>query len=469
MTSTSLEKSRPTRTHWLITLYAGGGEFCDGYILSIIGVALPLVTHSYGLSSGAAGLLGSASLIGMFAGGLTFGYVTDRLGRQKVYLADIAAFILLSAAQLLVSEPWQLTALRFLMGVAIGADFAIAGTIASEFAPRRSRGPLLVVLVTMWSLGAATAYVVGWAMLASGHDDWRWMLASSAVPAAGILLLRIGTPESPRWLLSKGRTDEARSVLKQMLGPGADLSDLAADAGSRTRYTDIFRGGYLRRTVFCGLFWACQLLPVYAIMTYEPTILASFGLAHGDSSYLGSVVVQAFYFFGSLSGLFFVNRGRRPLLLWSFALAAVPLLVLTVWQQPPTGVVVTLFAVFGVTLFASQGLQALYPSELFPTGVRATATGFATSVSRIGAAVGTWGAPAVLGYSTRLGMLIAAGICLVGWLVSYVLAPETRHLTLGQASSADGGDHDEDHDEDHDPAASGVAVEQQQSSRTAEQ
>src|SRR5205823_3242655 len=104
----SLEHSRPTKTHWLITMYAGGGEFCDGYILSIIGVALPLVTRAFHMSGSMAGLLGSASLVGMFVGGLIFGYVTDRVGRQKVYLADIAAFIVLSALQFFATDPGQL-------------------------------------------------------------------------------------------------------------------------------------------------------------------------------------------------------------------------------------------------------------------------------------------------------------------------------------------------------------------------
>jgi MFS transporter, putative metabolite transport protein len=146
-------------------------------------VALPLITAAFHLSTAGAGLIGSASLVGMFGGGLVFGHVTDRVGRQKVYLADIAAFIVLSALQFFASEPWQLVALRFLMGIAIGADFAIAGTIASEFAPQKARGPLLVVMVTMWSVGAAVAYIVGWAMVSGGPDVWRWMLASSTVPA----------------------------------------------------------------------------------------------------------------------------------------------------------------------------------------------------------------------------------------------------------------------------------------------
>lgn len=318
----SLENARLSKTNWLITMYAGGGEFCDGYILSIIGVALPLITATFALSAAGAGILGSASLVGMFVGGLTFGYVTDRVGRQKVYLADIAAFIVLSALQFFAQEPWQLVVLRFGMGIAIGADFAIASTIASEFAPQKARGPLLVVMVTMWSVGAAAAYIVGWAMLSLGPDGWRWMLASSVVPAALILFLRIGTPESPRWLLSKGRTDEAQAVLVQMLGPDADITDIAADTGSRTRYRDIFRGVYLKRTVFVCLFWACQLLPIYAINTYEPTILGSFGLGTGNATYLGAVIIQIFFVLGSLSGALFVNRGRRTLLLWSFAISA---------------------------------------------------------------------------------------------------------------------------------------------------
>jgi putative MFS transporter len=434
----TLEHSRPTRTHWLITMYAGGGEFCDGYILSIIGVALPLITDTYHLSSFGSGLIGSASLIGMFVGGLVFGQVTDRIGRQKVYLADIAAFIALSALQLFADAPWQLVVLRFGLGVAIGADFAIAGTIASEFAPQKSRGPLLVVMVTMWSVGAAIAYVAGWAMLSigsGGSETWHWMLASSAVPALMILLLRIGTPESPRWLLGKGRVDEARAVVKQMLGPDADITDIATGDTSASRYADMFRGPYLKRTIFVCVFWACQLLPIYAISTYEPTILHSFGLAKGDTSYLGSVTIQIFYVLGSLSGALVINRGRRPLLLWSFAIAALPLLGLAILARPPAGVVVLLFAVFGVASFASQCLQAIYPSELFPTGVRATANGFATGVSRVGAAAGTYGAPVLLGYSTRLAMLTGAVICAVGWAASYFLAPETSGLSLDDASS----------------------------------
>lgn len=434
-TETSLEHARASRTQWLITLYAGGGEFCDGYILSIIGVALPLLTVSFSLSPVGAGLLGAASLVGMFFGGLIFGAVTDKFGRQKVYLADLACFVILSVLQFFASEPWQLIVLRTLMGIAIGADLAIAGTIASEFAPQKSRGPLLVVLVTMFSVGAAVAYAVGYFMLSLGPDAWRWMLASSAVPALLIVVMRMGTPESPRWLLSKGRVQEAEAVLKQMLGPDASLADITEPEESPTGYLSIFRGAYRRRAIFVALFWACQLVPIYAIATYEPAILQQFGLAEGNTAYLGAVVIQIFYVIGSLSGVLFINRGRRKLLLYSFGISAVPLLGLAVVADPSMWLVLLLFCVFGVAMYSGQCLEAIYPSELFPTGVRATANGFATGASRIGAAIGVYGAPHLLNYSVQLTMLVGAGVAGLGWLVTYLMAPETKGQLLTESSA----------------------------------
>jgi putative MFS transporter len=431
----SLEHAPASRTQWKITLYAGGGEFCDGYILSIIGVALPLLTATFSMGSVGAGLLGAATLVGMFFGGVIFGAVTDKFGRQKVYLADLACFVVLSVLQFFATEPWQLIVLRTLMGVAVGADLAIAFTIAAEFAPQKSRGPLLVVLVTMFSIGAAAAYIVGYFMLSLGPDAWRWMLASSAVPAVLILAMRLGTPESPRWLLSKGRRDEAERVVHQMLGPDANIDDLIEPEGSPTGYRTLFRGEYMRRTIFIALFWACQLVPIYAIATYEPAILASFGLSEGKSAYLGAVVIQVFYIVGTLAGGLFVNRGRRRLLLWSFAIASLPLLGLAAIAGPPMWLVMVLFAVFGVAMYSGQCLEAIYPTELFPTGVRATACGFATGVSRIGAAIGVYGAPFLLAHSLQLAMLVGAVIAGLGWLVTLLMAPETKGQLLTESSA----------------------------------
>lgn len=439
MTETrSLERTAMRSTHWLVALYAGGGEFCDGYILSIIGVALPLATPALGLGTASLGLVGAAALVGIFVGGLIFGHVTDRVGRQAVYLADIALFIVASAVQFFVSEPWQLVVLRFVMGVAIGADYAIAGTIVSEFAPQRGRGPLLAWIVAMWFAGAMVAYIVGYLLVGLGPNAWRWMLVSSVVPALLILCLRIGTPESPRWLLSRGRVDDALAAMRKMGIENPNLDELA-EPEQKSSYFAMFRSGYAKRVVFVSVFWLCQVLPLFALTTYEPKILTIIGLSHGNESYLGSVVINVFGFVGALLGIVLVNRmGRRPLLGWSFGLAAVPLLVLVLVPSPAAYLALILFVVYYLVSSAGNDLQGVYPAELFPTHIRATATGFVAAMSRIGAAVGTYGAPILFAYGVRPAMLVGLGITLLGLAVTVLLAPETRHMSLAEASTTPG-------------------------------
>jgi len=147
------------------------------------------------------------------------------------------------------------------------------------------------------------------------------------------------------------------------------------------------------------------------------------------------VIIQIFYVVGSLSGMLFINRGRRKLLLYSFAISALPLIGLAVVANPPMWLVLLLFAIFGIAMYSGQCLEAIYPSELFPTGVRATANGFATGASRVGAAIGVYGAPHLLNYSVQLTMLVGAGVAGLGWFVTYLLAPETNGKLLTESSA----------------------------------
>jgi putative MFS transporter len=205
--------------HLRVVAYTTGGYFVDGYILGMIGIALALLAPQLGLGAVWTGLIGASALAGIFIGGLIFGWVTDRVGRQTMYVADLILFVVASVLQFFVEGPLALFVLRLIMGIAIGADYAIGSALLSEFLPRKQRGRLLACLNAIWTVGFVAAYVAGYFMQNMGPEAWRWMLASSAVPAALILALRLGTPESPRWLLSKGRIDEARQVVKEYIHP----------------------------------------------------------------------------------------------------------------------------------------------------------------------------------------------------------------------------------------------------------
>jgi putative MFS transporter len=385
-----------------------------------------------GLNAGWQGLVGAASLIGMFVGGLVFGYLTDLIGRRLMYSIDLLVLIVASAAQFWVHDRWTLLALRFVLGLAVGADYPIASALLSEFAPKRQRGMLLAAMIGAWWLGYTVSFIAGYALDKSGWT-WRWMLASSALPAAIVSLLRFGTPESPRWLMSKGRGAEAHALIQRHIGPGYALHE---SEPTPTAYGSLFRGRYLGRTVFVCVFWTCQVIPTFAIYTFAPALLRAFG---SPDPAFGAAILSLFFMAGVIPAILLIDRiGRRPVLIVPFAVTGVTLLLLGVLPPNATPLVEACFILFAIFNAGSSVLQWVYPSELFPTEVRATALGFCTAVSRIGAAVGTFLFPIGL---QRLGitqlMIIVSAICGIGWIVSARFAPETRGLSLQAASAAD--------------------------------
>ncbi|MFF4506716.1 MFS transporter [Streptomyces sp. NPDC001401] len=446
MTIRAVDEAPLNKFHRELTWACAGGPFLDGYLLSIIGVALVGMSRELDLSTGDESLIGAAALVGIFVGGLFFGAVTDKLGREAMYTIDLAVLVGGSVLSVFANETWQLVVLRFVLGMAIGADYPIATSLLAEWVPNKHRGRLLGILILAWYVGAAAAYVIGYAMAEiGGTGTWRWMLASGAVLSAVILMLRIGTPESPLWLVNKGRTADAQKAIEKALDRTVPIDDLLAasadeQAVEQGRFRDLFQGVYLRRTLFCGLFYMCQITPMFALYTFGPTILGSFGLGEGNISNLGSALISVVFVLGCIPALRLVDRvGRRPVIVWSFALMVVPLAVLGGGSALPIAVVIACFCAYALFSGGPTVLEWTYPNELFPTSIRATAGGVATSISRIGAAAGTYLLPISL---DRLGigttMLIGAGMTLLGWLVSFAWAEETRGRTLAETSALPG-------------------------------
>src|ERR1044072_8467260 len=149
--------------------------------------------------------------------------------------------------------------------MATGAAYPIATSLLAEWVPNRHRGRLLGILTLSWYVGAATAYVVGYVMAEiGGNGTWRWMLASGAVLSAVILLLRVGTPESPLWLVNKGRTADAQKSIQRALGRTIPIDELLAASAAeqsveKNQIRELFEGTHLRRAVFCRVFYMCQI------------------------------------------------------------------------------------------------------------------------------------------------------------------------------------------------------------------
>ncbi|WP_320537177.1 MFS transporter [Pseudarthrobacter sp. IC2-21] len=426
--------------HKRLALFSSGGPFLDGYILSIIGVAMVQITPQFNLSASEQGMVGAAALAGIFFGAFLGGWLTDKFGRHLLFTVDLIALVVCSVLQAFVNDAVWLIILRLLIGFAVGADYPIATSLLAEFTPSRWRGPLLGAFVTMWFVGAAVAYVVGQFLL-TFDGGWRWMLASAAVPGLLIVLMRIGTPESPRWLVKMGRHEEANHVLAKVYGPHVTLADLPEESGSNVSVGELIRSGYGKRMAFITIFWTCSIVPLFAVYAFGPAILEALHLG-GDLANIGSAAITVMFLVGCLIAVFLVNRvGRRPLIIHSFLWSGLALLALGLFPGADTWVIMALFAAYAVLIGGTQIMQWVYPNELFPTEVRGSAVGLASSLSRIGAAVGTYLVPVALG-TLGIGttMVIAGVVTLLGLAVSLAWAPETRGKTLGEAAKLDAGE-----------------------------
>ncbi|RKR20030.1 MFS transporter [Arthrobacter oryzae] len=424
--------------HKKLALYSSGGPFVDGYILSIVGVAMIQITPQFNLSPSEQGMIGAAALVGIFFGAFLGGWLTDKFGRHLLFTVDLIALVACSVAQAFVNDPFWLIILRLLIGFAVGADYPIATSLLAEFTPKRWRGPMLGAFVTMWFVGAAVAYIVGQFLL-TFENGWRWMLASSAIPALIIVLLRIGTPESPRWLVKVGRLEEAAQVLKRVYGPEVTLADLPEEAGSKVGVGELLKSGYGKRMAFITIFWTCSIVPLFAVYAFGPAILGALKLG-GDLAHIGSAAITVMFLLGCLVAVFLVNKmGRRPLIIHSFLWSGLALLALGLFPEADTWIIMSLFAAYALLIGGTQIMQWVYPNELFPTEVRGSAVGLASSLSRIGAATGTYLVPIAL---TTLGigttMIIAGIVTLIGMAVSMAWAPETRGMTLTEAAALPG-------------------------------
>ncbi|MGW4487602.1 MFS transporter [Amycolatopsis sp. NPDC004368] len=420
------------RFHLRITALTFCANYSDGYELGIISIALPLIASQLGFGTVWEGLLGASALIGIFLGSIIVGWAADKIGRQRLYTVDFLLIAVASAAEFFVTSPTQLFLLRLLIGIGIGADYALGPTLVAEFVPRKYRGGLLASLTVLWTVGYVAAFFLGNYVVSLGGESWRWLLASSCIPAIVVVLLRIGVPESPRWLLSQGRVDQARAVVGRLRGDVEAFEELVRNhvTQRRVRYRELFGSRYWRNTAFGTIFYNAQVVPYFAIYTFLPLVLLKMGVGEEDTTSDG--LLNLFLLAGSLGGLWLVAKmSRRGLTIWSFVVLIATMAPMAIWPDAPTGLLFPLFLVFTFTMSAAVNLDQVYPPELFPTDLRSSGVGLLNGLSRVGSAIGTFLLPLALdgiGFSPT--MVILTVVLVLGLVVSVLWAPETKNSTM---------------------------------------
>lgn len=432
------------RFHVHLGLSGCGGQFADGFELGIIGIAIAIAAGPLHLAAWEMGLLGAAALAGLFIGSLLTGVVADRIGRRTIFAYDMLLAAAISGLQYFATESWQLLVLRLLLGAVLGADYVVSKSLVTELSPISFRGRLLSLMAIAWAAGYTAAYLVGFLLRDLGPDAWRYMLGISAVPSICIFLFRFGIPESPLWLLKRGRVEEARRIVHAKLGPDVVLPEMVTEVRRKTgQWAELFSPKWRRRAAVGGIFYVCQVIPYFALGTFVPKILEAL---HVQDRYTGSLVYNAFLMVGAIGGMVAIDRvPRRVFLSVTFFLGAFLLALLAANIFGAAGAVV-LFALFALTLSAAANLEFVYPPELFPTHLRATGVGLAVAVSRFGSALSTFLLPVVVqNYGVQTALAACVAVLIFGGVVCQIWAPETGRVALDRIG------------EEGDPAALGVA------------
>lgn len=436
----TLDSAPFCKFHAKIISYTVGGSFLDGYILGIIEFAIISVAKYMGMSDIWQGLIASSPLVGIFIGSLVFGDLADKIGRKNIYTMNFVVILITSILQFFVNSPMTLFILRLILGICIGAEYAIGPTIITEFVPSRMRGRLLTSLGIAWTAGyVAAAYVGAW-MQRFGDESWRYMLASSAIIAAIVLVLRIGMPETPRWLVLKGRIDEAEAIIKKHFGDMItleptvkELSEAKMAPEESKGYMPLFRKGQIRHTMVAAICMSVNTLPQYAIFSFVPMILISLGIEDENTFY--TLIVNGMMLAVNVAAIFVIDKlPRKKMMTIGMLISSIPLIFLGLWKGMPPMLVTVFFAanMIGDSLYGTIA-SYIYPSECFPTELRARGVGFCCATSRIFGIFGAFAMPIII-YRFNINIaLLGIAICV---LLALVLvkrwAPETKGVSIDE-------------------------------------
>lgn len=410
-----------------------GGMFLDGYVIGILGPISGRMAEDLQLSPLWEGLIAGAALLGILLGSPVGGWAADKWGRKPLFTLDVALFIVASGLQFFIESPILLLVVRLLMGVAIGIEYSVGWPLMSEFAPARLRGRFLGAMGIAWYGGFMVAYLIGYVLNEYTNLSWHFILGTSTFAAVALFIGRLGMPESPRWLWSKGRKDEARALAYKYL-PDDAMDDIEHEDVRKGSFRMLFSKQYWRSTLFISGFWFCSVTPYFAIAIFADSVLDKYGLAGGLA---GGVGLSAVALAGVVLTFFLIDKvGRRVLTVPTQWLCGLVLAAIGLWAGAPAPVVLILFLVFSFFNAIYTTLTGVYPAEVLPTEIRGIGTGFATSISRIGAFIGTFLMPlSIENLGAGPTMLIAALVAFAGAALSQWLAPETKGISLTEAAA----------------------------------
>jgi putative MFS transporter len=401
-----LERLPFSQWHRHFFILAFFGIALDAADFALFGAALPPVAREFGLGPAQAGLLATVGLVGAFLGALFWGTISDYIGRRTAFQATVGLFAVFTG---LVAVSWNIMTLgvfRFLSNFGLGGEVPVTLTLSSEFSPGRIRGSMAGNIMAAFPVGLVIAAALS--LFIIPRWGWRALFIVGVIPAVLLFFVRRYMPESVRYLLSKGRIDEAEQTVmdieKQAIGRSLSGDEIKAlpnvhpEVATKVKVTvfELLAPGRLKNTLLLwvvsfGFLWASN-----GILFMLPTILVQRGIPLTRA--ITFMLVQALSAIVGYSACgFLIDRyGRRPVLFLYYFIGA----FCHLWFAMASGTwLYFAAAAVGWVNPGVYGSTGIYVSELHPTHLRATAVGWFFGIGRIGSFL----APTVVGFMLAYG------------------------------------------------------------------
>ncbi|KQZ53651.1 MFS transporter [Massilia sp. Root1485] len=424
-----------SRWHVRARVVMGSATFFDAFDALSLAYVLPVLIGMWHLAPGQIGLLIATGYIGQLVGAIFFGWLAERIGRVKSEFWTILLMSVMSLACAATGNFNGLMVCRFIQGIGVGGGNPVAAVYINELSVAHNRGRFFLLYELIFPLGLLAAAQAG--SLLVPHVGWQSMFLVGGIPGLLIVGFIWFLPESPRWLIGKGRFDEAERIIERIEASTDKRIEVKArprvpaQAARKAGVRELFSAFYRKRTFVVWALWGTAYFVANGLNNWMPSLYKTvYHLPLGQALRLASMsnVLSVIFV---LACAFLVDRvGRRRWVMSSFSIAGVLLAALYFTGAPSAyGVMLlgsTAYAVIGTTTI----LLFLYTPEIYPTRMRAVGTALATSWFRAASAAG----PAIVG--VVLGtkgvapvFLMFAGVCVLGLLAALGMT-ETRQKSL---------------------------------------
>ena len=419
-----------TRAHRKLLGGSGLGWALDAMDVGLISFIMAALAVEWDLSSTQVSWIASVGFVGMAIGASVGGLLADRIGRRQVFALTLLIFGIATGASAFAGGLAVLIVLRFLVGLGLGAELPVASTLVSEYAPKRIRGRIVVILEAFWAVGWLAAALIGYFVVPL-HNGWRWAFVIGMVPAFYAIYVRLHLPESVRFLERKGRVDEAEAAVRiyeESAGVAPVPSPALPAEKAPPHWRELWTPRFRRRTAALWVTWFGVNFAYYGAFIWLPSLLVAQGFDL-VRSFGYTLIITLAQLPGYALAAFLIEKWGRRATLTTFLFGSAVAAVLFGQADSVATIIAAGMSLSAFNLGAWGALYAVSP-EIYPTALRGTGSGSAAAFGRIASIIAPLAVP---WFIVTGGSELAFAIFGVAFLVAMVAAlflPEYRGVEL---------------------------------------